>query len=155
MYSCTPLSIEPDLCEVAWLAWPTEQLAVALYMAMVVTGNSDEGVLTSDTWEEGTTRVSLAPWSPCHPVTMLLCQLTWQIPLLFFPWSILRKPFLSEGFIVSLTCCRMFLAPLRCLYVCILPGEKQEDHQSVRLTRSMTCRTSCCLTLYCWFYTLS
>ena len=48
MYSCTPLSIEPDLCEVAWLAWPTEQLAVALYMAMVVTGNSDEGVLTSD-----------------------------------------------------------------------------------------------------------
>ena len=49
VYSCTPLSIEPDLCEVAWLAWPTEQLAVALYMAMVVTGNSDEGVLTSDT----------------------------------------------------------------------------------------------------------
>ena len=49
MYLCTPLSVEPDLCEVAWLAWPTEQLAVALYMAMVVTGNSDEGVLTSDT----------------------------------------------------------------------------------------------------------
>ena len=47
MYSCTPLSIEPDLYEVAWLAWPTEQLAVALFTAVGVTGNSDDGVLNS------------------------------------------------------------------------------------------------------------
>ena len=47
MYSCTPLSVEPDLCEVAPTAWPADYLAVSRYIADGVTGNSDDGVLNS------------------------------------------------------------------------------------------------------------
>ena len=52
MYSCTPLSVEPDLCEETHTAGPAAQLAVFLLvssLAMGVTGDSDDGVLTSDT----------------------------------------------------------------------------------------------------------
>ena len=54
MYSCThvlmyPLSVEPDLCEVAPAAWPAEQSAVVLFTAMCVTGGPDDDVLISDT----------------------------------------------------------------------------------------------------------
>ena len=133
MYSCTPLSAEPDLCEVVALARPAEKptrfvLHVVL-KSITVTDDSDDGVLTSDTWEEGTAGVPLAPRSPCYAVTMLLCQLTRQAALLRCPLTIIRKPFLSEGFNVSLTCCRMWSGPWpwRRLYVQFLPGDKQED----------------------------
>ena len=49
MYSCTPLSVEPDLCEVAIGAWPAEQRAAFFRIAVDVTGNSDDDVLISDT----------------------------------------------------------------------------------------------------------
>ena len=52
MSSCTPLSVEPDLCEETHTAGPAAQLAVFLLvssLAMGVTGDSDDGVLTSDT----------------------------------------------------------------------------------------------------------
>ena len=53
MYSCTPLSAEPDLCEVVALARPAEKptrfvLHVVL-KSITVTDDSDDGVLTSDT----------------------------------------------------------------------------------------------------------
>ena len=121
MYSCTPLSVEPDLCKVVLSARPADQRAVRWYW----TGFDTRQIVSNVNGVTGG-------------------------PLLRTPRSTLRKPFLSEGSSCSLTCCRMFWAPWRRLYVISLPGDKQEDHQSVRLTRSMTRRTSCCLTLYCW-----
>ena len=39
----------PDLCEVTPAPRPAEHFAVVLFTADGVTGNSDDGVLTSDT----------------------------------------------------------------------------------------------------------
>ena len=134
MYPCTPLSVEPDLCEVVSAARPADQRAVRWWWRTVfdtrqivfyvseVTGGPDDGVLTSDTWEEGTAGVSLASWSSCYAVTMILCQLTMQIPLLCSPWRIIRKPFffLTWWWTVRLTLCRMCRSP----DVLTLPGWK-------------------------------
>ena len=95
LYSCTPvyscthvpcthiMNIEPDLCPVASAARPAAQFAYQgavgclihiVTEAFPVTNGSDDGVLISVTWEEGTAGVKLAPQSPCYICYMLPCH---------------------------------------------------------------------------------
>ena len=48
MNSCTPISVEPDLCEVAHAAAAHFAVVVEVFLP-AVTGDSDDGVLTSVT----------------------------------------------------------------------------------------------------------